>query len=170
MKMDILFSEKQYMGPKALHWFMYVMGIASLLFLTIHFIWGLDVVSQNENPKAMISVIAILPVITFFFSIIRLETIIDASGISVRMFPFQPRFILHEWKDIKRCYTRTYHPIAEYGGWGYRINFFGKGRALNTHGNKGIQIEFKDGKKLLIGTQKPEIAEKAIHLAFVKTS
>lgn len=165
MEQDVLFYERQSMGPKPLQWLMYLVGIASLLFLIIHFIWGIDLVSQNNNPDAVIKAVALLPIISFFFSIIKLETKIDARGISVRMFPFQFKFILHVWTDINRCYTRTYHPIAEYGGWGYRINFFGKGRALNTHGNKGIQIEFKDGKKLLIGTQNPELAEKAIQVA-----
>lgn len=42
----------------------------------------------------------------------------------------------------------------DYGGWGLRLGFFGKGRAYNISGNIGMQIVFKDGKKLLIGTQK----------------
>jgi hypothetical protein len=31
----------------------------------------------------------------------------------------------------------------------------GKNRAFNATGNIGLQLVFKDGKKLLIGTQKP---------------
>ena len=32
----------------------------------------------------------------------------------------------------------------------------GKGKAFNIKGNMGLQLQFKDGKKLLIGTQKEE--------------
>ena len=50
------------------------------------------------------------------------------------------------------AYVRKYSPIAEFGGWGYRISFNG-GPAYNIAGNMGLQIVFVSGKKLLIGTQ-----------------
>lgn len=56
---------------------------------------------------------------------------------------------------MKKCYVPSYNPIREYGGWSYHGSF-GKGKVLNVKGNKGIQLEFKDGKKILIGTQKQE--------------
>jgi len=51
---------------------------------------------------------------------------------------------------------RGYSPISEYGGWGMRYSLSGKGRALNVSGRTGVQLVFKDGKKLLIGTQKAD--------------
>ena len=54
-------------------------------------------------------------------------------------------------------------PIQEYGGWGYRTSFGKKkGSAYNVKGDKGIQIELKTGKKLLIGTQKEDEAQQVI--------
>ena len=58
----------------------------------------------------------------------------------------------------------------EYGGWGLRYGFFGKGRALNVSGNTGLQIEFNNGKRLLIGTNKPrELKEVLTKLNQIKT-
>jgi len=48
--------------------------------------------------------------------------------------------------------VRKYKPLLEYGGYG--IRGFGNNRALNISGNTGLQLVFKDGRKLLIGTKK----------------
>ena len=55
---------------------------------------------------------------------------------------------------------RTYSPITEYGGWG--IKWGSGGKAYNVSGNRGVQQEFTDGKRLLIGSQKPEQLDSAI--------
>ena len=72
---------------------------------------------------------------------------------------------------MEKCYVRIYSPIKEYGGWGYRTSLGKKkGSAFNVKGNKGIQIEFKTGKKLLVGTQKESEATQVIHRYFDKKS
>jgi hypothetical protein len=75
------------------------------------------------------------------------------------------------WEDIENAYPRKYNPILEYGGWGYRAGWgvnlgtkirvgigsksgFRKGTAYNMRGNIGLQLELKNGKKVLIGTQR----------------
>jgi len=89
-----------------------------------------------------------------------LDTIIDKDGIHYRWFPFQREYKQLNWDVIEKAYIREYRPIYEYGGWGIRGGFHGK--AYNVSGNIGIQIEFKDGKRLLIGTSKKDEAEYAI--------
>jgi hypothetical protein len=44
--------------------------------------------------------------------------------------------------------------LWEYGGWGIRYSW--NGIAYNTKGNMGLQIVMNTGKRILIGTQKPE--------------
>jgi TATA-box binding protein (TBP) (component of TFIID and TFIIIB) len=51
--------------------------------------------------------------------------------------------------------VREYAPLSEYGGWGLRYSV-NHGKAYNVSGNQGVQLFFTNGKKLLIGTQKPE--------------
>ena len=96
----------------------------------------------------------------FFFKLI---TRIDEKGIHYRFFPFhrKPRSIL--WSEIQTAYVRKYDAISEYGGWGFKGGFRRKkGRAINTKGNIGIQLELKNSKKLLIGTQKETEAKKVL--------
>jgi hypothetical protein len=52
--------------------------------------------------------------------------------------------------------VRRYNAIGEYGGWGVRLGLFGEGKVLSVSGDRGLQLQFLDDKKLLIGTNKPE--------------
>lgn len=69
---------------------------------------------------------------------------------------------------MEKCYVRTYSPIREYGGWGFRQALGEKGKAYNVKGNKGIQIQLKTGKNILIGTQKEKDAQQVINRNFKK--
>ncbi|GHT54924.1 hypothetical protein AGMMS49982_20320 [Bacteroidia bacterium] len=84
----------------------------------------------------------------------RLETQIKEDGIYVRYFPYQKQYIHLAWDEISKLYVRQYRPLSEYGGWGF--NYGGYKKALTVSGKMGLQIEFTNGKKLLIGTQKPD--------------
>lgn len=119
-------------------------------------------VLPNDSVGQMIVIASTLPILILFYYL-KLRTEIDESGISYQFLPFHfsPKKIA--WTDIQNCYVRTYNPIMEYGGWGYRTSL-GKGKAFNVKGTKGVQIELKTGKKILIGTQKQEQAKKVIAL------
>ena len=100
---------------------------------------------------------AIGPVfIILLFLIIRLKTRIDASGIYYRFIPVHFQVLVIDWESVEKAYVRQYSPLLDYGGWGIRIGLGGKGKAYNIAGNMGLQIELKTGKKILIGTQRPE--------------
>lgn len=104
--------------------------------------------------------ILLILIILGFFSL-RLETRIDAKGITARFTPFRFLTRHYEWKEIREIFVREYSPIAEYGGWG--IRGLGKKKAYNVAGNNGIQIVTKDKKNFLIGTQQPEVAKRVIN-------
>lgn len=92
----------------------------------------------------------------------KLTTRIDEKGIHYKFFPFHLKFKTVVWNDIENAYIRTYDAISEYGGWGIRggaLWYKAKSKAINISGNIGIQLELKDGKKLLIGTNKKEQAQ-----------
>lgn len=55
--------------------------------------------------------------------------------------------------SIRHSEVRTYSPLKEYGGWG--IRYGSNGKAYNVSGNQGVQLEFRDGKRLLVGSQLP---------------
>jgi hypothetical protein len=104
----------------------------------------------------------IIPIgIAVLFCFLRLETEVRPDGLYVRYFPFHFRFKKFGADDLSNYYARTYRPILEYGGWGIRYSF-GKGKAYNVRGNEGMQLVFKNGKRLLIGSQRAEELEEAI--------
>jgi len=94
---------------------------------------------------------------------IRLVTLIKNDGVYARLYPFQTSMNFYNWESIKNLHIRKYKPIKEFQGWGLRYNFTGKGgKALTVSGNIGLQIEFNNGKRLLIGTQKPKQIEEVL--------
>lgn len=119
--------------------------------------------SFTANLDLVLCVSIIILVFFFLFSI-KLKTRIDNEGIKYQFYPIHFKIKFIPWREINKVYTRKYSPIAEYGGWGYRINFFNKkkGNAINVSGNIGIQLELNSGKKLLIGTKLKEKAEQVL--------
>ncbi len=85
----------------------------------------------------------------------QLRTQIDETGIRYRFVPIHGKEQHIRWSDVDKVYTRTYSPLKEYGGWGVRKGVGKTGKAYNISGDKGLQIEMKDGKRLLIGTRLP---------------
>jgi len=120
----------------------------------------------GEKPMSDIglSLAVLLSLALSIFSLsIRLETLITREGISVRFFPLHFKFKVYAWARLRKSYVRKYSPLSEYGGWGLRFGMSGQGRAYNVSGNKGLQLEFTDQKKLLIGTRKPEELSSALN-------
>lgn len=65
----------------------------------------------------------------------------------------------------RKAYVRKYDPIGDYGGWGLKGGALWnskKGKAINVSGDIGIQLELKNSKKLLIGTQKEAEARRVL--------
>jgi hypothetical protein len=156
MPKEILFIEKQ----RFTQWWIW------LILLTINGALIYGVIKQvlggqafGDKPAGdteLLLITGTLVIMTLLFLGMRLETKIDKAGIYVRFFPFHLKFKHYSWDSLKRCHVRQYAPLMEYGGWGLRLGLFGKGTAYNVSGNTGLQLEFTDNKKLLIGTKKPE--------------
>lgn len=119
-----------------------------------------------DNPESFttfefIGILALIIVASSFIFVFKLHTRIDGDGIHYKFFPFQLKFKLLQWTEIKTANVRTYDAITEFGGWGLKGGTLwnkSKGRAINVSGDIGIQLQLKNGKKLLIGTQKKEDA------------
>ncbi len=121
-------------------------------------------VGPNDSFGQFIVIVSIFPIL-ILFSFLKLRTEIDERGIQYQFLPFHFSTKKIAWTAIQNCYVRTYNPIMDYGGWGYRTSL-GKGSAFNVKGNKGIQVELKSGKKILFGTQKEDEAKQIIQRYF----
>ena len=110
---------------------------------------------QRELPGLLIAggLMLMLSLMLFF---IRLETKVGKDGIQVRFWPFITNWKFISWADCESWEVRKYSPLAEYGGWGYRMGWGRQNVALNLSGNHGLQLKMLDGRKLLVGTLKPD--------------
>lgn len=141
-------------------WLIVLMSVALFVPITLIFQEYSKENSSISINELIGSTIAILAsgLLIFFF---KLKTRIDEKGIYYQFFPFHFKYKLISWYEIENAFVRTYDAIGEYGGWGLKGGFFwrkSKGTCINVSGDIGIQLELKNGKKLLIGTQKKEEA------------
>ena len=97
-----------------------------------------------------------------FFYLLELRTEVLPDGVHARFYPL-PGFGVIPFANIEKCYVRQFRPIMEYGGWGLR--FSRHGTAYIMRGKVGVQLELKDGKKVLIGSQRSEELQQAIERA-----
>ncbi|WP_027393396.1 hypothetical protein [Aquimarina latercula] len=153
MRTDIHYTEKQKFSQSWLWLSILVSGIVALLYLFNN---------KDVGTTTLVITASSFALVILIFALMKLETQIKNDGIYIRFFPFHIKFIQYDWGSIKQLYIRKYDPIYEYGGWGIRMNIRGKGKAFNISGNIGLQLEFLNNKKLLIGTNKPEKLSEAL--------
>lgn len=150
-KKEPLFCETQYFSK-----WIFVFIIAITTFAVIFYLIVTNRNSEGLSFKgsniAAITLIFLLPIlITALIFLMKLQTTVKHDCICIRFFPLWSRKIGYD--EIEKCYAREYKPIAEYGGWGIRGGS-SKGKAYNVRGSKGVQLILKNGKKILIGSQK----------------
>ena len=151
----ILFQEKQRFN----RWWLWL-----LLAVIGYFVFEPIYLSINENEILSLDQwmgLIILGLVILLFVLVKLETKIQNEGIYVKFFPVVPKFKFYPWEEISTAVVRKYSPLMEYGGWG--IRFGRNGKAYNIKGNKGLQLKFKSGNALLIGTQKAEELQKVLN-------
>ena len=143
-------------------WLMVLLGFSLLVpvgLIINEYIKDNTSMTNNEFLGSLIGIIASVLLIFIF----KLSTRIDEKGIHYQFFPFHFSMKTLLWSEITKAEVRTYDPIGEYGGWGLRYSFNKKkGNAVNVSGDIGIQLTLKNGKKLLIGTQKKEAVSRVL--------
>ncbi len=133
---------------------------AILLFILSLVLYRCTIYGFFETQNIISLIVITLVVILFAF--VKLETQITDKAIRYRYYPIQSQFREILWEDLAEAYVKEYRPILDFGGWGYRIGLFGKGKAISTSGNNGIQLYTKEHRKILIGTQFPKEVQKIL--------
>ena len=146
--------------------------ITIILILFLAF-WLINVILQiffniplGNHPVSdtVLVIIGIIP-LGFIFLLVfsKLQTNVRSDGVYFKYFPFHFKQKKIGKNEIKSYSITRYHPIKEYGGWGIRYTLGKKkGRAYNVRGNIGMRFELKNGKNILLGTEKPEAFQKAM--------
>jgi hypothetical protein len=161
---DLIFREVQTFSS-TLRWLLVVFMAVSVVIFAIAL---RETITNPETTNifvpSILSIIAMaIPIaVTILFFILKLETEVRTDALYVRFYPMHIRFKKFPGEKLAEFYARQYRPILEYGGWGIRCSFTGKGKAYNVSGNKGVQLVLTNGKKLLIGSQKPDELAAAI--------
>jgi hypothetical protein len=147
---EVIYEEVQ---PFDQIWIWLLLGMELVIIVSAFLLSGQPIWTVALGLGAMTFTMALL-------SSLKLYTRIDSMGVHYRMTPFHFKEQTIPWEDIDLIHVRKYSPIMEYGGWGIRYGRSGK--AFNVRGNYGIQIVRKNGKKLLLGTQRPEDAARQL--------
>jgi len=165
MKNDILFFERQKFRQ---WWFILLLVTINIIFIAgaiQQIIFGKSFGNNPTSDTGLIVANILFLLLTISFGVARLDTLITNEGIYIKFFPFHLKFKFYSKESISKIYIRSYSPIREYGGWGIRSRSgFGKGKAYNVSGSIGLQLEFVNGDKLLIGTNNADELEKAIQV------
>jgi hypothetical protein len=165
--MKVLFKEKERISLVSLAVLLpiFILLAINLYRLSNNQLPFVDNLVNNPGLSCLLVLVGLLVLVSI---LVKLETSITSSGITVSFFPvlLKPRTIL--WTDVESVFVREYNPLQEFGGWGlFRVNLpvqrgLGNNRAINLKGNKGLQLVMKDGNRLLIGTQKVEELERVL--------
>ncbi|MFV0391428.1 MAG: DUF6141 family protein [Paludibacteraceae bacterium] len=165
---EILYFEEQSRKP---WWLLLILIIVDVLMiygciqqLILGQPWGNNPVGDGVLVALTIFVLALT--VIFFF--VKLKTWICKEGIYMRYFPLVLKTKFFDWDSIDSIYVRQYSPVKEYGGWGYRFGL-GKSVAFNVSGNVGLQLILKNGKRVLIGTRKPDEINDVLLALGIKT-
>ncbi|WP_282165369.1 hypothetical protein [Cellulophaga baltica] len=151
MRENYLFYEEQKFTQWWL-WLLLLLIIGYLLFDLISFSYSSDeiftvgtIIFNTENLIPLILVCLVI----LLFLILKLKTTLSQDYIQISFFPFFTK--KWNWSEINTT------DIVTYGFIGYGIRLSLKyGTVYNIKGNHGLAIHLKNGKKLMVGTQKPE--------------
>ena len=108
----------------------------------------------------VVTAVPVLAILVLFYKM-KLVTRVDSEHLHIVFSPLRRRDIA--LSDISHWQALTYNPILDYGGWGIRVGR--RGWAYNVSGNRGVELQLTDGKKLLIGSQRAEELSVAISAA-----
>ncbi len=145
------FYEEQYFRQ----WWLTLILVASLVAVIIGPV--IELVQGTEKPQEMWNIViglgGLMVLLILFFRRIHLQVWVMDDVIHVRYWPLVFHRVI-PIAEIKEFEAINYSPIGQFGGWGVRG--LPGNLAYNVSGNRGVQFEFIDGKKLLIGSQRAD--------------
>lgn len=134
------FTESQRFRQK---WVWILMGFISLIV-----IGSLSVAGEWNDPGIWSGIVVLIGIIILLY-VWRLDTRLDSTGVHYRVFPvFAWRTI--PWSRVKSALVCQY----DFVGYGIRWDF--NGWIYNIVGDKGMRVVLTNGRRITIGTQRPE--------------
>lgn len=139
-----------------------VFGLAALQWwiFFVQIIRGVPV-GNNPGSDTLVVIIWLIFGIGFPAFFLWLHMVVEViPGVVIICYrPFANRRIPAE--QIIRVESLTYSPMREFAGWGVRG--WGGRIAYNVSGNTGVELTLVDGRRVLIGSQRPDEMAGAIN-------
>jgi hypothetical protein len=145
-----------------------VWGVAVLAAVTfvVQIVFGHPVGNNPASDSAVWIIFFLVgigfPLLTYS---VKLTTELYNDRLILRYTPFWTRTIPLD--QVVRSAPRIYRPIMHYAGWGIRYGL-GRGWCYTVYGNRGVELELRNGKSILVGSQRPEELATAIDRAKVQ--
>jgi hypothetical protein len=93
----------------------------------------------------------VMPAMMMFMG---LRVTVTSDLLAIDFFPWPRKRIPSG--EIASAAAETYHPIKEFGGWGFRWSLKESTVVYSVSGNRGVRITMNGGKKMMIGSQQAE--------------
>ncbi|MFH2143850.1 MAG: DUF6141 family protein [Bacteroidota bacterium] len=159
--MTVNFKEIQKFRQKWIWFIVFGLFLLSVYAIVQQIVFRIPFGNNPAPDYGLFIISAGMALLVILFLSTKLITEIDSEGIRYRYIPFHFKTRKILWSDVDKAYVRIYSPLMEYGGWG--IRYSSNGKAFNVQGNKGLQLELKNGKKILFGTQNPKKVEMSVN-------
>ena len=115
-----------------------------------------------KNILPLLITILVMTALCVFMFKFELKTNYTDEYVQVLYSPFHWKPKKFYWKDVVHFETRNADYFSEYY-WGWGIKGARKNRAYTADGDFGLQLTFKDGKRLFIGSQNKVELEKVVN-------
>ena len=140
------FTETQWFYHR---WWWLMLGTTILMAAPLAFVF-----TKPRGAQAVAIAVPLMTVILAGLWFMKLTVRVDAAGIHYQYTPLLNRWRHWPWSEFEQVFPRTYSPLGDYGGWG--IRGLPGNLAYNVWGTAGLQLIFRSGNRLLLGTQQPE--------------
>ena len=121
---------------------------------------------HNAASRGIYFALGIVALLTLWFSLAKLVTEVRETALLIRFFLHAPERTV-AWHEIRRAEAVTYS--TWYGGWGVRWG--PRGMAYTVMGNRGVRVELRNGKELVVGSQRAyELADAINERIALRTS
>jgi hypothetical protein len=123
--------------------------------------WG----KQPMSNTGMVGWTIFLLLVYIRLITVKLVTEVESNQVSVAMRGLWRSYRI-SLEAVKSVQTITFHPIADWGGYGVRST--AKGKAFIAQGNRGVQLELKKGGVIVVGSQRPDELAQSLNLHLSK--
>jgi hypothetical protein len=111
------------------------------------------------NILPWVSIVLALPALGMFIMYGGFRTLANRDNVTIKMGIFGIKLLQLKMTEIAEVEVHSFAPLRDFGGYGIRFN--SEMQAFYLRGDRGVKITCKNGKKYLLGSDRPQ------HLAAV---